>query len=260
MHELPVTLPRSAFTPREVARPGDLWRLFQDIAVGGSSAAGWPPERYRAEGVSFVVRAMTVVHHRELVFGEATVGRTWPSAFKRGVLFRRECRLVVDGAPAASATQEWVHVSADVRLTPASAALVDAFAIEAHDASVTLPEFVPIEGARTHHFALTCWNTWMDPLGHANHPIYIEWCDEGLARAMVAEGLDPSQLVARAEHARFKSGAQAADELEVETTAIGTTDDAVVFRHRVVREGEAIVTATTVRGLVGEPRGLLALR
>ena len=63
-------LARSAFTPRDVARAGDVWRVFQEAAVAGSSAVGWPPGRYRETGTAFVVRQMTVVHHRETRFGE----------------------------------------------------------------------------------------------------------------------------------------------------------------------------------------------
>src|SRR5690606_21392434 len=84
MYAVDVMLPRSAFTPRETARAGDVWRLFQGVAVGGSIQAGWPPERYREEGVSFVVRSMVVVHHREAIYGERLVGTTWPSRFRRG--------------------------------------------------------------------------------------------------------------------------------------------------------------------------------
>src|SRR5688500_9449821 len=104
MHEEAFVLPRSAFSPREAARAGDVWRLFQDVAVAGSIAGGWPPERYRAERTSFVVRSMIVVHHREAIYGEALVGRTWPSRFRRGLFFRRECRVASERGPIASAT------------------------------------------------------------------------------------------------------------------------------------------------------------
>ena len=47
----PVTLQRNSFGPRLTARAGDVWRAFQEIAVVASTAAGWPPSRYR-EGIS----------------------------------------------------------------------------------------------------------------------------------------------------------------------------------------------------------------
>ena len=110
MHRCDLLIPRSAFTPREVARAGDLWRAFQDVAVGGSTAAGWPPSRYLEEGRSMIVRSMTVRHHRETYYREPLVGRTWPSRVRRRTFFRRECRLEGESGPIAAATQEWVHV------------------------------------------------------------------------------------------------------------------------------------------------------
>ncbi len=249
MHEQVIALPRSAFSPREVARAGDLWRAFQDLAVGGSSSAGWPPERYRAEGVSWIVRSMAVVHHRETEFGEAIRGTTWPSALRRGMFFRRECRLRGPAGPVASATQDWVHVAADLTLTRASDALVASFPIEAHDAPVELPAHAPIEGAATHTFELECWHTWMDPLGHVNHPVYVEWADEALARVLAARGVDPSEVRPVAEAARVRSGVVAGDRVRVETRLVGETDGAAVLAHELSVTGRAVATVTTIRAL-----------
>ncbi|HHH28525.1 MAG TPA: hypothetical protein ENK57_09285, partial [Polyangiaceae bacterium] len=89
MFEMPIALSRAAFSPREVARAADLWGAFQDLAVAGSSHAGYPPARYVEERISFIVRRMVVLHHRETPFGEALLGTTWPSRFRRGMFFRR---------------------------------------------------------------------------------------------------------------------------------------------------------------------------
>jgi len=263
MFDVPVSLPRSAFSPREAARAGDLWRLFQDVAVGGSTAAGWPPERYRAEGVSFIVRAMTVTHHRETLYGEPLVGRTWPSRFRRGMFFRRECRVEGEGGPVASATQEWVHVTADLKLAPASPALADAFAVEEHEPSVALPALERIEGARVHTFEFECWHSWMDPLDHVNHPAYVDWADEATARAMAAEGLDPVALQAVAEEARFQSGVVAREAVRLETQVVGNAaDGAVALSHRVAVGERTCAKVLTVRRLRGEdgPSALARLR
>lgn len=249
MHEQAIALPRSAFTPREVARAGDLWRAFQDLAVGGSSSAGWPPERYRAEGVSWIVRSMVVVHHRETEFGEDLRGTTWPSALKRGMFFRRECRIRGLAGPVASATQDWVHVAADLTLARASDALVASFPIEAHDAPVELPAHAPIEGAPVHAFELECWHTWMDPLGHVNHPVYVEWADEALARVLASRGVDPCEVRPVAEAARFKSGVVAGERVRVETRLVGAADGAAVLAHEVTAGGRAVASVTTVRAL-----------
>ncbi|HJL20213.1 MAG TPA: thioesterase [Sandaracinaceae bacterium LLY-WYZ-13_1] len=265
MHEVLISLPRSAFSPREAARAGDVWRLFQDVAVEGSIRAGWPPERYRAEGVSFIVRSMVVRHHREAVYGERLTGRTWPSRFRRGMFFRRECRVRSERGPVASATQEWVHVTAGLELARASDALVDAFAVESHDPPIELPAPEPVDAGRAHAFELECWHTWMDPLAHANHPAYVDWCDEALSRAMVAEGLDPVRLAPVAERAFFRSGVVATERARVSTRLVGRcrAQGAAAFEHRVEVGDRLCAKVTSLRRLHGEGEGdesaLLAL-
>jgi acyl-CoA thioesterase FadM len=268
MFEVSVALPRSAFSPREAARAGDVWRLFQDVAVGGSIRAGWPPARYREEGVSFIVRSMVVRHHREAIYGEPLTGSTWPSRFRRGMFFRRECRVSSPDGPVASATQEWVHVTSDpasgeLKLARASDSLVEAFAVEAHDGPVTLPEVEPLERERrTHRFELECWHTWMDPLDHVNHPVYVDWCDEALSRAMAAAGLDPVRLSPVAEKASFERGVTATERVRIETRLVGrSAGGAAVFEHRVSASGRRCARLTTVRRLAGEvgESALLAL-
>lgn len=252
MHEVSVSLPRSAFSPREAARAGDVWRLFQDVAVGGSIAAGWPPERYREECVSFIVRSMVVRHHRETMYGEALIGETWPSRFRRGMFFRRECRVRADRGPVASATQEWVHVTSQLSLARASEALTAAFEVEEHDAPITLPTYEKIDGAATHGFDFECWHGWMDPLGHVNHPAYVDWCDEALSRAMVDAGLDPVLLSPVAEEATFKAGVVAGDRVRVETRLVGRTmDGAAAFEHRIATD-RLCARLVTIRRLAGE--------
>lgn len=264
-----MSLSRSAFSPREAARAGDLWRLFQDIAVEGSVLAGWPPARYLEEGVSFVVRGMTVRHHREAGYGERLTGRTWPSRFRRGMLFRRECRVVAPDGPVASATQEWVHVTSDLKMSPAGQGLVESFPVETYDGPITLPAYEPVRGARTHRFELSCWHTWMDPLGHVNHPTYIDWCDEALSRAMASAGLDPVRLSPVAEEATFKRGVVAGQHVEIETRLVGHCAGAAAFEHRIFEHFERtagtsdrpcarVISVRRLAGEVGET-ALLAL-
>ena len=263
MFEANVSLPRSAFSPRETARAGDVWRAFQDVAVWGSVASGWPPQRYRDEGVSFIVRAMIALHHRETIYGEPLVGRTWPSRFRRGMFFRRECRILGAAAePVASATQDWVHVRADLSLARASEALVESFPPEDHESPIEMPEHEAIEGARAFRFELTCWHTWADPLGHVNHPAYVDWADEATSRAMVQHGMDPVGLRPIAESAHYATGVSPEERIAVSTRLIGrTADGAAVFNHRVSAAERSAARLVTVRALVGEegPSALLEL-
>lgn len=257
---LSLHIPRHAYSVRERARAGDIWRAFQEAAVLGSSAVGWPPPRYREEDCAFVVRRMVVVHHGECVYGEPVQARTWVRDFRRGLLTTREIRLTgTGGRRLADASQEWVHVrttrNADgtMGLRPARAQpdLLAAFPEEDHDTAPELPDVDPVIDAPEHAVDLPLRLTEMDPLGHLNHPAYIDLVDEHVATLLHAAGRDPVQLQPLADQVIFKAGIEAPGPARVTTRLSGTTDDgALVLAHRILRpDGSLAAEATTVRTL-----------
>lgn len=261
MEDFELHPPRHAFDPRDLARAGDVWRLMQEAAAEGSSRRGWPPERYSEEGCAFVVRGMRVVHHRPLRRGEAVRARTWVSTFRRGTFTDRQIRLYGD-TPLASATQAWVHVRTrpDVRVARASDALADAFPIEALEPDVELPAWEPAEGAAW-ELRVEAWYTWMDPMGHANHPAYVDWCDEALSRAVADRCADPYALVPLAEEVTYRSAVVAPERLRVDARLVGiTASGAAVCRFDVVGADDRIcATATTIRDRADAPGALARL-
>jgi acyl-CoA thioesterase FadM len=257
VHSFALRLPRHAFSPRQVARPGEVWRVFQEAAVQASAACGWPPQRYLDEGVAFVVTSMNAVHHREIRYGQELRVRTWLRDFRRGVLTKREVRLEDEQGPIAATTQQWAHVAATdagFAPSPASPALIGAF-IARDDLGpvVSLPALTDKLGEQPEHrLEFDCWQTWMDPLNHANHPVYVDWADEAVARIALARGLDPQAIVPRAERVAWKAGVEAGDRVRVLTRLAGFVDRACVFRHRIEgSEGQLFARATTVRELPG---------
>jgi acyl-CoA thioesterase FadM len=247
----PVTLQRNAFGPRLTARAGDVWRAMQDVVVDQSSAVGWTPERYVAADLMFIVRSMTVVHRRELVVAEPLQGRTWVSRARRDMLFTREVRLFASGEvePLATATQEWALLTRALTPTRATKPLSDAFTIIEGFPSTGLPEVEAASRQWRARHAFSTWHVWMDPHGHVNHPAYVDYCDESLARAVAKAGLDAQALVPVAEAVHFKAAIGAQAEVVVETMFAGLAGDAGVFTHRVTADGKVCATATTVRRL-----------
>ena len=242
-------LPRNAFSPRDCARAGDLWRLLQDAAVLGSAKQGWSPARYRAHGSAFVVRRMVTHHRREVAFGEPLQVRTWVSSFRGGRFSNRQLRVRVKDDTVCEATQEWIHVSTPaMRISRASPELLSSFQIHDLEPDVTLPEVTaPSEGA-PHRFSFEVWHGWMDPLSHANHPLYLDWCDEALARILAAAGADPQSLVPIAESVSWKVGITATQRVTVQTRYLGRTDaECVVCEHQILVAETVCATATTVR-------------
>ena len=258
-HDIPLHLSRHCFTPRDVARAGDVWRAFQDAALLGSAAVGWPPARYREEGIAFIVRTMTVVHDREIRYGEPTRAQTWVSAFRRRIITPRQIVIHASDEPAARATQEWVHVSEDIAggggIKPARASeqLIESFDPVPEGPVATLPDWEGEPGPE-HRFRFHCWHTWMDPLAHANHPLYLDWCDEATSRILAGAGTDPVGMVPVAEWVKWRQAVHAHDTLEVRTRSVGRTPDGdVVLEHRIVKCGAEEVLAAeaiTVRRLV----------
>ncbi|MFT6142177.1 MAG: acyl-CoA thioesterase FadM [Myxococcota bacterium] len=197
---------------------------------------------------------MTTMHHSEATYGDEVNGRTWISSFRRGLLCTRQIRLTVGERPLASSTQEWAHVSTKngvMRAARANADLVAAFPIEGPDESVSLPVYTEDMGTEN-VFVFQVWHTWMDPLAHANHPVYVDWAEEALARLLHAGGVNPALVQPVAEHAKWRVGAMAPDTVTVTTQRLGRTQDgAVVCCHKIEAEqtGHA-ATVTTVRRLV----------
>lgn len=246
----PVTLQRHAFGPRLVARAGDVWRAMQDVVVDQSSSVGWTPERYVEANTMFVVRTMTVRHHREVRIGEPLNGRTWPSRARREMLFTRQVRLFSREELVAGATQEWAYLTRDLQPTRAGKEIFDAFKIFEGYPEIELPSFVANPDQPLHVFDFTVWHGWMDPHGHANHAAYVDYCDEGVARVVAAEGGDPQRLVPIAESVHFRAAIGAGELITVETTLAGHVQGGRVFKHRVLSGEKVCATATTVRGMV----------
>lgn len=251
------TMPRHAFSARDAARAGDVWRLFQEVAVEASTRCGWPPMRYREEKSAFVVRSMTVRHDREAEYGEPLDALTWVSRMRREMLSTREIRVRSERGPVASARQEWVYVSESLETTRAPRSLLDAFPVDPGpdgDAPPELPALAaPVDAHAPHVFTFRAWWTWMDPLDHVNHPQYVDFCDEALSVAMHARGLAPRDLQPVAEELTFRSPVGAGDEVRVETIARGHAEDgAAVFAHRILVGERLCVTGTTHRRLAGE--------
>lgn len=257
----PLRLHRHAASPRGVARAAEIWRLCQEVAVQDSIRVGWPPSRYLECGVAFVVTRMVAVHHREIPYGEALFARTWVRDFRRGLLSRRQVQLFDGQGPLAEATQEWVHVNASLRPARASAELLADFPPTDIDRPVaTLPAFEAVDVAPTHRWEFEVWHTWMDPLGHVNHPVYVDWCDESASRVLRAAGLDPQELVPVAEEVSWKRAANAGDRVVVETRLDGRTadGDVVLFHNLTSPLGDPFATARTVRRMVGGAEALAA--
>lgn len=251
-------LPRHAFDPWDRARAADIWRAFQELAVGASTNNGWPPARYREDRCAFVMRSMSVVHHRRAHYGERFVGETWVRRMRRQMLSTREVRLAVcpedettrqQSVPLASGTQEWVHVDGAMKPTRGAEELIAAFP-PVESATVEIPSWSPatpsVDGPEEHTFEFDVWNTWMDPLGHVNHPQYLDFAEEGLMRVLRDRGGQPREFEPRAETVTFFRGLLAGERARVRTSLVGTSALGFVSEHLIERACDDALCARAI--------------
>lgn len=251
-----VVLPRRSVNPRGVVRPAEVWRMAQEVAVQAACKLGWPPERFRAQQTAFIVSEMTVRHLRELSYGERVVGSTWVHDMRRGTISHRQLQLDGTEGPFALATQRWVHVfqaeDGSIHVGRANDALLQAFAPHPRpEPLVELPAFDPCDGPILPAFEVEIWQTWMDSIGHLNHPQYLDFCDEALARAVLAAGGDPQAAVPVAERLSFRAGATAGDRLRVELQVIGQRGPEVALAATLTRQDGAICCQGTLVRRIG---------
>ena len=235
-----------------------MWRLCQDVATHASIRAGWPPSRFRAEKVAFIVYKMIVLHRTETPFGAVLDTKTWVSQLRRRTLCTREVRIRSGDQRVAGATQEWVHVDFEtLKPKQGSVEVVAAFPEVDLEPSVALPPFEKLAGS-THELVFEMWQTWADPLAHANHPAYVDWCDEATSRRMVEAGIDPVKLRPLAEQVYFRSAVLPGEEVTLQTRRAGVIgDDAVVLKHHLETVRGPAAEVTSIRALAEGNSGAL---
>jgi acyl-CoA thioesterase FadM len=200
--------------------------------------------------VAFIVYKMTMLHQAETPYGAVLDTKTWVSRFRRRTLCTREVRVRIADQPVASATQEWVHVDFETQKpTQGSHEIAAAFPEVEVERSVTMPRFDPLPGGEE-ELVFDMWETWSDPLAHANHPQYIDWCDESTSRRMLASGLDPVLLQPLAEQVTFRSSVLPGERVSVRTKRVGVIGgNAVVLKHHLATGRGPAADAVSVRSV-----------
>ena len=101
----------------------------------------------------------------------------------------------------------------------------------------------------------------MDPFAHVNHPVYVDWADEAIARRLVDAGLNPQRVVPIAEQVRFKRGLVGGQSVKLQTQIQGLTEQGdVVLRHRIdTTDGQSAADVITVRRMLDDQPDWLAV-
>jgi acyl-CoA thioesterase FadM len=166
--------------PDGIARASAYLRYAQDLAWLHSERRGFGRSWYQDRGLAWVVRAVDLVIETPLPTGAALLATTEVIGGRR-VMARRRCdlRAEADGSLVASVVTDWVMTTT----AGVPTRVPDAFPIAF---GVPLGSFEPIRvdpgeppaGASRHSFDVRLHE--LDPMGHVNNAVYVDWLDEAV--------------------------------------------------------------------------------
>ena len=174
--------------PDGIARASTYLRYAQDVAWVHSERRGFGRPWYIERGLAWVVRAVELTVSVVLPTGAGLIATTEVVGGRR-VMARRQCdlRSELDGSLVASVITDWVMTTA----AGAPTRVPDAFPISF---GVVLDTFAPIKvdpgeppaGTVSRAFDVRLHE--LDPMGHVNNAVYLDWLDEAI------EALDPAAI------------------------------------------------------------------
>ncbi len=219
-------------------RTSALLRYASDIAWRHSEDLGFDRTWYTERGRWWVVRAVElevlapIVMGRSLRLATAVVGHRRIWARRRG-----EFRLP-DGALAALAVADWVIVDERGRILRIPGDFGDAFPNPELDGEI-IRVAVPPAPPDVAQLLLHVRPQDLDPMGHVNNAVYLDWIEEAIASA---GGADALTAIPRRAAIEYAASAELGDTLAASAWREGGAwwvrltrieDDAVLVRARV---------------------------
>jgi acyl-CoA thioester hydrolase len=187
--------------PDGLVQAANYLRYMQEAAFDASAAAGYDMARYEAMGCHWLIRETEVEYHAPLRYGQTVEVRTWVADFRR-VRSRRayEFRLPADGtrspgALVARAHTDWVFLDTET-LRPATIPGEMRVAFFPEGPPVTapprdrFPDVSPPAGA--FHQRRQVERRDLDPAGHVNNCVYLDYVQECGRLWAATEGREPA--------------------------------------------------------------------
>ena len=172
-------------TPDGLARTSALLGYLQDVAWCHSEELGFSRAWYRERGLAWVVRAIDVTLAAPIRDGDEIMVSTRISGFRRVMARRRSELHAAGGAPVGVVDVDWAltdgrsptRIPGDFTLIPGI------------DLSPFVPTRVslPPEPPGTLEERLLPRLRELDPMGHLNNGVYLDWLDQAVAAAGGAE-------------------------------------------------------------------------
>ena len=183
-------------TPAGTVRTSALLRYAQDCAWAHSERLGFSREWYAERGLWWLVRAVELRLTGTLPTGATASVTTSLVGFRRVLARRRTTILGQGGSPVASIDTDWAMLGDDgspARIPAEFPALMGAdvptfsphrVALASAGGSATAPDPASpaVEPARAVTLAFEVRPQELDPMGHANNAVYLDWLDEAVGR------------------------------------------------------------------------------
>jgi len=171
-----------------VLRTSGLMRFAQDLAWLHSTALGFGREWYAERGLTWLVRAADLTVLAAAPMGRDVRARTEVVGMRRVFARRRGTFRLEDGTLAATVDTDWVLIDGRGALTRIPALFSEMFG--AGDATIAIGRLslppTPADAARR-RFAVRPQE--LDPMGHANNAVYLDWLEESLLAAGAADAI-----------------------------------------------------------------------
>jgi acyl-ACP thioesterase len=228
-------------TPSGLARTSALLRYAQDVAWAHSEALGFDRAWYAERGLAWLVRAAELVVLGPVPLGSSVDVVTSVVGHRRVWARRRgEFRLGGEsGALVAWVHTDWLLIDGRGRITrvpqvfgatfpaPLSNDTLGRVALAAAPPSAARGRF----RVRPHE---------LDPMDHVNNAVYVDWLEESVLAAGVADGSGGASIESIPRRYRLEYAAAAAPDAELETE---TWRDGEGWAHRTTAGGADVLRA-----------------
>lgn len=232
-------------------RPPAILGYMQEAGFGASAAVGWSAARYAEAGFHWFAYETQLELLQPLRYGDFIEIKTWIADFRR-VRSLRQYELYRDGQMIGHGGTDWVFINAKT-LYPATIPqdIVDAYAQNVPDLVAPKREpFPTFPAAPPQVFSLTrhVEGRDIDPAGHVNNAVYLQYALEAERQALKAQGWDAEQfntanamLTTRRLQIEYKGAAKLDDEVTI-STWVADVDAHGGMRYTTISRGDKVLT------------------
>ena len=187
-------------TPDGLVKTSALLGYLGDVAWRHSEVLGFPRDWYRERGLAWVVRAIDVALVAPIHDGDELRVSTRLAGFRRVMCRRRSELRAVDGSIAGEVSVDWAMTDgrAPIRIP------VDFTEVPGVDRAPFTPTRVdlPPSPPGVAGLPLVPRLRELDPQGHVNNAVYLDWMDEAVAAASGSDDVRAPERRYRLEYLR----------------------------------------------------------